>query len=410
MDEKETESRAPWSAWTQASNSNRSVASCRVIAHLDLDAFFAAVEEKRDPSLRGKPVIVGGGERGVVATANYEARRYGVHSAMPIRTARTLCPQGIFLPGHHDLYRDYSRRLMSLLGTYSPLVEQVSLDEAYVDLTGTERLFGPPEMTARLIQKRVKEELGLSISVGLASNKLVAKVASDYRKPAGFTVVPAGTEAEFLAPLAVQRLPGVGPALLKQLRSWGVATIGDLAQVPVRTLELSLGEWGEALARRARGEDVSPVTPGQEIKSISREHTFETDVCDPRLLESTLIALTEDVCRRLRQSSLEARTVTIKIRYADFATHTCSHTLAHPLDVDEVFFREVRALFHQHWRKSSSLRLVGVGLSNLAPRVGQDDLFDQELPLLRELDLKVDAIRSKYGKNAVRRGATLSDH
>ena len=171
MDEKETESRAPWSAWTQASSGDRSSAPCRVIAHLDLDAFFAAVEENRDPCLRGKPVIVGGGERGVVATANYEARRYGVHSAMPIRTARTLCPQGIFLPGHHDLYRDYSRRLMSLLDTYSPLVEQVSLDEAYVDLTGTERLFGPPELTARLIQKRVKEELGLSISVGLASNK-----------------------------------------------------------------------------------------------------------------------------------------------------------------------------------------------------------------------------------------------
>jgi DNA polymerase-4 len=299
---------------------------------------------------------------------------------------------------------------MTLLDTYSPLVEQVSLDEAYVDLTGTERLFGPPEMTARLIQKRVKEELGLSISVGLASNKLVAKVASDYQKPAGFTVVPAGREAEFLAPLAVQRLPGVGPALLRQLHDWGVATVGDLAQIPVRTLQLCLGEWGEALARRARGEDVSPVTPGQVIKSISREHTFETDVFDPRLLESTLIALTEDVCRRLRQSSLEARTVTIKIRYADFATHTCSHTVPRPLDVDEAFFREVRALFHQHWRKSSSLRLVGVGLSNLAPRAGQDDLFDQELPLLRELDLKVDAIRSKYGKSAVRRGATLSDH
>ncbi|NLV71156.1 MAG: DNA polymerase IV [Actinobacteria bacterium] len=409
MDEKKTESRAPWSAWTQASNSSRPGASCRVIAHLDLDAFFAAVEESRDPSLRGKPVIVGGGERGVVATANYEARRYGVHSAMPIRTARTLCPHGVFLPGHHDLYRDYSRRLMSLLATYSPLVEQVSLDEAYVDLTGTERLFGPPEMTARLIQKRVKEELGLSISVGLASNKLVAKVASDYEKPAGFTVVPCGREAEFLAPLAVQRLPGVGPALLRQLRSWGVATIGDLARVPLRTLELSLGEWGEALACRARGEDANPVTPGQIVKSISREHTFETDVFDPRLLESTLIALTEDVCRRLRQSALEARTVTIKIRYANFATHTCSHTLSHPTDVDEAFFREVRALFHRHWRKSSCLRLVGVGLSNLAPRAGQDDLFDQELPLLRELDLKVDAIREKYGKNAVRRGATLSD-
>ena len=410
MDAKETASGTRGSASSLALGSDRSSASPRVIAHLDLDAFFAAVEENRDPSLRGKPVIVGGKERGVVATANYVARRYGVHSAMPIATARRLCPQGIFLPGDHDLYRDYSRRLMSLLETFSPLVEQVSLDEAYVDLTGTERLFGPSEMTARLIQKRVRKELDLSISVGLASNKLVAKVASDYQKPAGFTVVAAGGEAEFLAPLSVQRLPGVGPTLLKQLRDWGVVTVGDLAQVPVRTLQFSLGQWGEALARRARGEDVSPVTPRQEIKSISREHTFEEDVFDPRLLESTLISLTEDVGRRLRQSLLEARTVTVKIRYADFATHTCSHTLPRPLDVDEAFFREVRALFHQHWRRSSSLRLVGVGLSNLAPRAGQDDLFDQELPLLRELDLKVDAIRNKYGKNAVRRGATLSDH
>jgi len=298
---------------------------------------------------------------------------------------------------------------MSLLGTYSPLVEQVSLDEAYVDLTGTERLFGPPEMTAKLIQKRVKEELSLSISVGLASNKLVAKVASDYRKPAGLTVVPWGREAEFLATLAVQRLPGVGPALLTQLREWGVATIGDLAQVPVRTLALSLGEWGEALARRARGEDASPVLPREEVKSISREHTFERDVADPKLLESTLISLTEDVCRKLRESSLEARTVTIKIRYADFSTHTCSRTVSRPVDVDELFFREVRALFQNHWRKFLPLRLVGVGLSNLAPRAGQDDLFDQELPLLRELDLKLDAIRRKYGKNVICRGATLSN-
>jgi DNA polymerase-4 len=366
------------------------------------------VEENRDPSLRGKPVIVGGKERGVVATANYVARRYGVHSAMPIRTARTLCPHGIFLPGDHELYRDYSRRLMALLETYSPLVEKMSLDEAYVDLSGTERLFGPPEATARLIQKRVMEELGLSISVGLAANKLVAKVASDYEKPAGFTVVPAGREAEFLAPLPVQRLPGVGPALLKQLRTWGVLTVGDLAQVPVPTLRLSFGQWGEALARRARGEDLSPVTPQEAVKSISREHTFAEDVSDQRCLESTLVSLTEDVCQRLRRSSLEARTVTVKIRYADFVTHTCSHTLPRPLDVDEAFFQEVLALFRERWRRSAPLRLVGVGLSNLAPRAGQDDLFDQELPLLRELDLRLDAIRNKYGKDAVRRGATLS--
>jgi DNA polymerase-4 len=380
-------------------------ATHRVIAHLDFDAFFAAVEENRDPSLRGKPVIVGGGERGVVSTANYVARRYGVHSAMPLRTARRLCPHGVYILGHHQLYYEYSRKLMQMLGEYSPLVERMSLDEAYVDLTGTEQLFGPPVETARLIQRRVADELRLSISVGVAANKLVAKVASDFDKPGGFTVVPAGGEAAFLAPLAVEKLPGVGPALLAQLRDRGVVTVGDLAQVPGHLLRLSFGAHGEELSHRARGEDVRHVSPEETVKSISREHTFEEDVSDSGLLESTLIALTEDVCRRLRAARLEARTVTVKIRYSDFVTHTCSHTLSRAMDVDEIFFREVLALFRQGRRRRYRLRLVGVGVSNLVPRAWQDDLFDQELPLLRELDLKLDAIRQKYGKDAVRRGA-----
>ncbi len=384
-------------------------AAHRVIAHLDFDAFFAAVEENCNPSLKGKPVIVGGGERGVVATANYVARQYGVHSAMPLRTARRLCPHGVYLAGHHHLYQEYSRRLMSMLESYSPLVEQMSLDEAYVDLTGTEKLFGPPTRTARIIQQRVADELQLGISVGLATNKLVAKVASDYRKPAGFTVVPPGREAEFLAPLPVERLPGVGPALLEQLRDRGVVTVGDLARVPAYLLRLSFGEWGELLAHRAQGNDPRRVTPREEVKSISREHTFEEDVSDVSLLESTLIALTEDVCRRLRRKQLEARTVTVKIRYSDFVTHTCSHTLSRPLDVDEMFFREVLSLFRQGRRRRYHLRLLGVGVSNLVPRAWQDDLFDQELPLLRELDLKLDAIRNKYGTNAIRRGAGSYD-
>jgi DNA polymerase-4 len=382
-------------------------AAHRVIAHLDFDAFFAAVEENRDPSLRGKPVIVGGGERGVVSTANYVARRYGIHSAMPLRTARRLCPHGVYLTGHHQLYYEYSRRLVDMLDQYSPLVEKMSLDEAYVDLTGTEALFGSPVRTARLIQQRVADELGLSISVGVATNKLIAKVASDYHKPAGFTVVRPGQEADFLAPLPVERLPGVGPVLLAQLHDRGVSTVGDLARVPPQLLRLSFGEWGELLAHSARGEDLRRVTPYEEVKSISREHTFEEDVSDVGLLESTLIALTEDVCRRLRRKRLEARTVTVKIRYSDFVTHTCSRTLHRALDVDEAFFEEVLALFRQGRRRRYHLRLVGVGLSNLVPRAWQDDLFDQELPLLRELDLKLDTIREKYGKDAVRRGAAL---
>jgi DNA polymerase-4 len=377
----------------------------RAIAHLDLDAFFASVEENRDPSLRDQPVIVGGGERGVVSTANYIARRSGVHSAMPMRTARRLCPDAVVLPGDHRLYAEYSRRFVALLGEYSPLVEKVSVDEAYVDLAGTERLFGPVIRTCRIIQTRVKEELDLSVSVGLATNKLVAKVASDHRKPGGFTVVRPDEEASFLAPLPVERLPGVGPAMLSRLHDRGVATIGDLARVPEGLLRLSFGEVGELLAHRARGDDPRPVTVREPVKSISRETTFEEDSGDTGLLESTLLRLTEDVGRRLRRQKLEARTITVKIRYADFVTHTRSHTLRRPMDIDEVFFREVLTLFREARQRRYRIRLVGVGVSNLVPRAWQDELFDHELPLLRDLDLKLDRIREKYGRDAIRRGA-----
>ncbi|MCZ7662409.1 MAG: DNA polymerase IV [Thermoleophilia bacterium] len=383
----------------------RPKAAYRAIAHLDLDAFYASVEENLDPSLREKPVIVGGGERGVVSTANYIARRYGVHSAMPMRTARRLCPQAVVLPGNHRLYAVYSRRFKAILEEYSPLVEKVSIDEAYIDLTGTEGLFGPVTRTCRAIQRRVRDELDLGISVGLATNKLVAKVASDFQKPAGFTVVRPGEEAAFLAPLPVEHLPGVGPSLLAQLRDRGVVTVGDLARIPENLLRLSFGEVGEVLARRARGEDPRQVTPRELMKSISRETTFDEDTTDTALLESTLLHLTEDVCRRLRRQKLEARTVTVKIRYSDFVTHTRSHTLRRPLDVDEAFFKEVLQLFRTARERRYRIRLLGVGLSNLVPRSWQDDLFDQQLPLLRDLDLKLDAIREKYGRNAIRRGA-----
>jgi DNA polymerase IV len=384
----------------------RPKAAYRAIAHLDLDAFYASVEENLDPSLKGKPVIVGGGERGVVATANYLARRYGVHSAMPMRTARRLCPHAVYLQGNYRAYKECSRRLMALLAEYSPLVERVSLDEAYVDLTGTERLFGPVVKTARAIQRRVSEELGLSISVGLATNKLVAKVASDLEKPQGFTVVRPGEEQGFLAPLPVERLPGVGPALLAQLSDRGVGTIGDLASVPENLMSLSFGEVGETLSRRARGLDSRAVTPSEPVKSISRETTFAEDVSDSELLEQTLRGLSDDVCRRLRGHRLEARTITVKIRYADFVTHTRSRTLPRPLDVDEVIFKEVLALFREARKRRYRIRLVGMGLTNFVPRAWQDDLFDQELPLLRELDLKLDEIRAKYGSKVIRRGAS----
>lgn len=380
-------------------------AAWRAIVHVDLDAFFAAVEERLDPSLIGKPVIVGGTHgRGVVATANYVARRYGVHSAMPMATARRLCPHGVFISGNYRKYKDYSRRFMALLGDYSPLVEPVGLDEAYVDITGTERLFGPVERTAKNIQERIARELGLSASIGLGTNRLVAKVASDMDKPHGFVVVPPGQEAAFLAPLPVERLPGVGSVLLRQLRDRGVNTVGDLALIPERLLRLSFGEWGAMLARAARGDDCRPVAPRVSVTSISKEITFPEDVGDQEMLEATLIRLTEDVCMRLRSKRLEARTVTVKIRYADFVTHTRSHTLPKPQDVDEVFFEKVLGLFRVGRTRRYRIRLLGVSLSGLVPRAWQDDLFDQEIPLLRELALRLDVIREKYGRSAVVRG------
>lgn len=377
----------------------------RLVAHLDLDAFFAAVEENRDPSLRDKPVIVGGGERGVVSTANYIARRYGVHSAMPLRTARRLCPHGVYLKGDFTHYREYSRRFMAILDEYSPLVERVSLDEAYVDLTGTERLFGPVQDTARNIQERVQKDLSLGVSVGLAGNKLVAKVASDQDKPLGFTVVRSGEEKDFLAPLPVERLPGVGPVMLSRLHDRGVYTVGDLAEVPADLLQLSFGEIGEILAQRAKGEDLRRVVRRGAVKSVSRETTFEEDTIDTAFLESTLLHLTEDVCRRLRRRRLESRTVTVKVRYSDFVTHTRVRTLHRPLDVDEIFFREALDLFREARCRLYRVRLLGIGLTNLSPRAWQDELFNQEIPQLRELDLKLDIIRDKYGHRAVQRGA-----
>ena len=282
-------------------------------------------------------------------------------------------------------------------------MEQVSLDEAYVDLTGTERLFGPVERTARAIQQRVQDELALSISVGLASNKLVAKVASDMEKPRGFTVVPPGTEAEFLAPLPVERLPGVGPVLLGQLRDRGVRTVGDLARVPSHLLSLSFGEWGRMLAHAARGEDRRRVEPQQTVKSISRETTFPEDVTDPEVLESTLVALTEDVSGGCAANTSSAhghhQDTLLGLRDAYLLQN-----LERPRDVDEIFFQEVLSSSGRAAPAATISGCWGGGVQS-GPRAWQDDLFDQQVPLLRELDL-AGHHREKYGRQAVVRGAT----
>jgi len=303
----------------------------RTILHADLDAFYASVEELDDPSLRGRPVIVGGGpnERGVVSAANYAARRFGVHSAVPLRTAARLCPQGVFLPGRPQRYRELSRRVMAIFASLTPLLEPISLDEAFLDVTGSIAAFGDGRAMAGRIKQRVLEEVGLVVSVGVASNKLCAKVASDLRKPDALVVVPHGEEAAFLAPLPVGRLWGVGPQARAALGDYGVTTIGQLAALSEATLRRRFGQHGAALAERARGIDNSPVAPFGAPKSIGHEHTFEQDTQLCSQIEATLLDLAESVASRLRHHELAAGALQLKLRYEGFETLTRQAPLGH---------------------------------------------------------------------------------
>lgn len=378
--------------------------------HVDLDAFFCSVEEVLDPTIRGRPIIVGADPRGrgVVAAASYAARQYGVHSAMPIRRAARLCPHAVFLRPRHELYDKYSRKVMALLGEYTPLVEQVSIDEAFLDVTGSRQLFGSAEAIGHAIQQRVLDELGLPCTVGIATNKLVAKVASDSGKPRGFVVVPPGHEAAFLAPFTVDRLWGVGPQTAKWLRPQGVHTIGDLAALPLEMLRVQLGKIGEYLQQRANGLDESPVEPSRQPKSISREHTFEQDTSDPTLVESKLLELSELVAERLRRADWCARTITLRLRYADFTTITRSQTLPHPTDLADAIYGMGTRLLRREWSGEPMVRLVGIGASNLAAATQiQPSLFDLGDEKRQKLARAVDRLRARFGDDSVRRGGTV---
>ncbi len=352
------------------------------ILHLDLDAFFASVEQRDKPSLRGKPVVVGGiGPRGVVSTASYEARRYGVHSAMSTAEARSRCPHAAFLAGRFDAYRAASRQVMGVLRDVSPLVEPLSLDEAFVDLAA---VAGRDFDTAALatlaadIQARVAEVTGgLRSSIGIASSKLVAKIASDLRKPAGAVVVPAGTEQDLLRPMQVTVIPGVGPATSERLRRVGIHTVADLEAVSVEELVRMLGAaQGRSLYLLCRARDDRPVVADRETKSVSVEDTFEHDLVDPRLLGMVVGRHAEHVAERLRKARLSGRTITVKVRRYDFSTHTRSATLAGPTDDPVVIARMARRLLAEV-DTSAGVRLLGVGVSALADWV-QEYLFDDD--------------------------------
>ncbi len=380
------------------------------ILHIDLDAFFASVEQVCNPGLRGRPVIVGGDPtgRGVVSAASYEAREYGVHSAMPMARAKRLCPDGIFLKGDFRKYASASREVCRILRDYSPLVEVVSIDEAYLDLAGLRRLFGAPVDIADRIRKEIKEKLCLSASMGLSTNKLVSKVASDCAKPGGLVRVIAGYESRFLAPLPISRLPGVGKKMNVRLNDLGIFTIGDLAAFDGKLVEMALGRTGLHLHNCARGEGSVTFTEERSPLSISRETTFDTDTADRDQLEGTLTALVERACRSLRRTGMAARTVTIKLRYSDFKTVTGSSTLYRLTTADHEVLSAARATLTRLWSRRSRIRLIGVSLSNFSRTPSQMDLFFRvEENRHSNLYLAIDDIRERFGFDAIRRGRTL---
>jgi DNA polymerase-4 len=379
----------------------------RTILHADLDAFYASVEVLDDPSLRGKPVIVGGdpNARGVVSAASYEARAFGVHSAMPLRTAHRLCPHGVFLPGRFDRYRELSRQVMRIFASYTPLVEPISLDEAFMDVTASRAAFGDGETIARELKRRVLDEAGLVVSVGVASNKLCAKVASDLRKPDALVVVPPGGEAAFLAPLPVTRLWGVGPQLRKALADYGVATIGQLAALPEGTLRRRFGVHGAELRLRAQGVDPSRVVTSQAPKSVGHELTFNHDVTDPARLEATLLDLAESVASRLRHHDLAAGAVQLKLRYEGFDTITRQAPLGHQVRDSEPLYELGVTLLRRALSGERAVRLIGLTAINLS-NAQQLTLFDAPERTDR-IAQSIDAVRERFGEKAITRARLI---
>src|ERR1700691_5149752 len=353
----------------------------RTYFHLDMDAFFVSVEELFDPSRSGKTVVVGGraNERGVVSAASYAARKFGVHSAMPLRTAYKLCPQAIFVEGHRERYREYSGRVFEVLKQFTPSVEMASIDEAYLDLTGTQRLHGPPLAAAHKLHDSVRRATGLNCSIGVAASRLVAKIASDQAKPNGVLWIIPGQEARFLAPLDVRRIPGVGKVTERNLHACGIRKVGDLAALDQSYLEERFGQWGLAMAGKARGEDAggwfdTEIGESGDPKSISHEHTFSVDTAEAAALDAILVRLSEMVARRLRDHGLWSRTVQIKLRYSDFSTFTRSRTLDQATQIDADLAAAARDLFHKAWT-GKPIRLLGVYAQSLEASEGQTNLL-----------------------------------
>lgn len=372
------------------------------IAHFDLDAFFVSVERKLDPSLEGKPLILGGSkERGVVSTCSYEARKYGVRSAMPMAKAAALCPHAIFMKGSRGQYSKFSQWITDIIAAKAPVFEKASIDEFYVDLTGMDRFFDPLQWTIAL-RTEIMESTGLPISFGLASSKMVAKMATNAAKPNGYLQVLPGKEKEFLAPLSVGEIPGVGEQTLKTLHTLGIMTIRDLAAYPVNLLEQYFGKYGELLSLKASGLHHGLVHTEHESKSISTEHTFFENTNDVNFLINELKRMTEKLGHELRGEQRMTRCLAVKIRYPDFQTHTKQLSIP-PTCFDDEIISVVKELFHQLYDGKSPVRLIGVRFSELIEQHLQTDLFQNKV-LKEKLYQAIDGVKNRYGKGAVARG------
>lgn len=380
----------------------------RAVLHVDMDAFYASVEELDRPDLKGKPVIVGGRKdaRGVVSAASYAARHYGVRSAMPLRLAARLCPGGIFLPVRMERYLEVSRRVFQILDRYSPLVEPLSVDEAFLDATGCERLHGGPVEMGRRIRAEIARDLRLTASVGVAPNKFVAKIASDLRKPDALVVVLPGEVESFLAPLPVERMWGVGPRGAALLRRAGITSFAQLVAAGHARLQPLFGSGADQLVALARGEDARPVVPERAAKSVGSETTFPENVSDPGTLHATLVGQVDRVGARLRSHGLRASVVTLKVRYAPFRTVTRRTTLPSPTCATASLLHAADRLFREQWtREAGPVRLLGVSCSGFS---AQALLFDVAEPQeYVRLDRAVDEVRRRFGTDALRRGSVL---
>jgi len=374
-----------------------------------MDAFFASIEQLDNSRLKGKPVIVGGSTRGVVSTASYEARTFGVRSAMPIFEAKRLCPDGIYLPVRMSRYREVSDKVMSVVEEFSPLVERISIDEAFLDISGTEKLHGTPEDVGFKIKRRIKEDTSLTCSIGIAPNKFLAKIASDINKPDGLTIITEHKVQKFLSNLPVGKLPGVGDKTLKELKKLGIRFASDILKYPEEAFKKRFGKFGQRLIELAEGIDESPVSPYTEAKSISSEDTLPEDTNNVEVLKRWLMSQAEVVGRRLRKANLKGRTITLKLKYSDFRSVSRSRTLNMPSNATKTIFDTASALLENYGRPAK-VRLIGVGVSNFEEPTIQYQLFDNRdiaEKKFQKVDQAIDQLTDKFGISIIKRGTTI---